>query len=373
MKNSFSIRRCALPDLDAIMKLQQHISDTMTNPDLFVATDRADNRDYLISPNAIFGVYDDTRLIAYGSLIFPNDAPENLGWDLGWNREKLFSTATLDTIVVDPDYRGHGLQRMLIQTCVSYAREILPGCNVMTTVSPYNEYSLRNVQAEGFTVRKRLMKYGGHERFILGSIPDAEREYPEFMPSDKAVILPVENILQNPELPTGCESVALTMVLNYYGQKLSKTEIADKYLKKDPENFVTLFKGDPHDISGDGIYAPGLTETANRFLRKNGCSQKAEDLTGTAFSELYPYLERKIPIIVYDSVYLKTPVDVAEYVVNGKTWHFYHNEHCIVLCGYDPEKHRVLVSDALSGLVWRDEKRFEEIYDALGRMAVVIA
>ena len=45
----------------------------------------------------------------------------------------------------------------------------------MTTVSPYNEYSLRNVQAEGFTVRKRLMKYGGHERFILGSIPDAER------------------------------------------------------------------------------------------------------------------------------------------------------------------------------------------------------
>ena len=188
MKNSFSIRRCALPDLDAIMKLQQHISDTMTNPDLFVATDRADNRDYLISPNAIFGVYDDTRLIAYGSLIFPNDAPENLGWDLGWNREKLFSTATLDTIVVDPDYRGHGLQRMLIQTCVSYAREILPGCNVMTTVSPYNEYSLRNVQAEGFTVRKRLMKYGGHERFILGSIPDAEREYPEFMPSDLSLI-----------------------------------------------------------------------------------------------------------------------------------------------------------------------------------------
>ena len=148
----------------------------MTNPDLFVATDRADNRDYLISPNAIFLV--STMRPASSPTapsIFPNDAPENLGWDLGWNREKLFSTATLDTIVVDPDYRGHGLQRMLIQTCVSYAREILPSCNVMTTVSPYNEYSLRNVQAEGLYGRKRLMKYGGHERFILGSIPDAER------------------------------------------------------------------------------------------------------------------------------------------------------------------------------------------------------
>ena len=195
------------------MELQQHISDTMANPDLFVSTDRSDNRDYLISPNAIFGVYDGERLAAYGSIIFSNDAPENLGWDLAWNREKLFHTATLDTIVVDPDYRGHGLQRRLTRECLSYARELLPGCNVLTTVSPYNEYSLRNVQAEGFEIQKRLMKYGGHERYILGNIPDPACEYPDFVPSSQAVSLPVENIPQN-RAPTGCESVALTMVLN---------------------------------------------------------------------------------------------------------------------------------------------------------------
>ena len=65
-------------------------------------------------------------------------------------------------------------------------------------------------------------------------------------------------------------------------------------------------------------------------------------------------------------------MDVAEYVTDGGTWHFYHKEHCVVLCGYDPLNRRVLVSDALSGLVWREEQRFTEIYDALGRMAVVI-
>ena len=84
---SLSIRRCRLDELDSIMELQQHISDTMTNPDLFVSTDRSDNRDYLISPNAIFCVYDGERLAAYGSIIFSNDAPEHLGWDLAWNRE----------------------------------------------------------------------------------------------------------------------------------------------------------------------------------------------------------------------------------------------------------------------------------------------
>ena len=104
-KPSLTIRRCSTTDLDDIMALQKHICETMTNPDLFVATGRRDNADYLLSPNAIFGVYDGTRLTAYGSLVFPNDAPENLGHDLGWHLEKILCCATLDTIVVDPDYR----------------------------------------------------------------------------------------------------------------------------------------------------------------------------------------------------------------------------------------------------------------------------
>ena len=88
-KPSLTIRRCSTTDLDDIMALQEHIVETMTNPDLCVATGRRDNADYLLSPNAIFGVYDGTRLTAYGSLVFPNDAPENLGHDLGWHLEKI--------------------------------------------------------------------------------------------------------------------------------------------------------------------------------------------------------------------------------------------------------------------------------------------
>ncbi|MFR7670840.1 MAG: C39 family peptidase [Collinsella sp.] len=38
---------------------------------------------------------------------------------------------------------------------------------------------------------------------------------------------------QYPELPTGCESVALTNLLNYYGFGLGKTIIADYYLPKE--------------------------------------------------------------------------------------------------------------------------------------------
>ena len=162
------------------------------------------------------------------------------------------------------------------------------------------------------------------------------------------------------------------MVLNYYGQKLSKTTIANEYLIRDPENFVTAYKGDPYQISGDGIYAPGLTQTAARYLQANHCPQTATDLTGTEFTKLYQYLDKSAPVIVYNSVYLKTPIDVASYTLSGKAWHFYHNEHCVVLCGYDPARHMVLINDSLSGLVWRSEEAFARIYDQLGKMAVLI-
>ena len=56
---------------------------------------------------------------------------------------------------------------------------------------------------------------------------------------------------QYPELPTGCESVALTNLLNYYGFGLGKTIIADYYLPKGSNgNFVTAFDGNPRRNSG---------------------------------------------------------------------------------------------------------------------------
>ncbi len=114
------------------------------------------------------GVFDGRRLVAYGSVGFLGAFEENLGWDLGLAEEEVLLCATLDTIVVDPDCRGMGIQRELIRRCVEYAREKQPGCRILATVAPDNIYSLRNVQAEGFEILAQKEKYGGKERYILG-------------------------------------------------------------------------------------------------------------------------------------------------------------------------------------------------------------
>ena len=77
----------------------------------------------------------------------------------------------------------------------------------------------------------------------------------------KSYNIDVDFINQNPELPTGCESVSLAMAFNALGYPTSKTELADNYMPIGG-SYVTTFFGDPHENDGTGIYPPGLVQTA---------------------------------------------------------------------------------------------------------------
>lgn len=193
-----------------------------------------------------------------------------------------------------------------------------------------------------------------------------------FQSSSTKKVISMKNIRQRPQLPTGCESVALTIVLKHLGFSLSKTAIASRYLPKSSSNFVTAFWGSPFSSSGGGIYSPGLTKTANKYLKAKKSSMRAYDLTGIRFSDLYRYIDENIPVIVWNSMYMRWPCAVHSYRYAGKTWHFYRYEHCVVLCGYDKKNKKVLINDPLSGLVWRKASSFERIYNKMGKMAIVI-
>jgi len=48
------------------------------------------------------------------------------------------------------------------------------------------------------------------------------------------------------------------------------------------------------------------------------------------------------------------------------------NTHTMVLAGYNPKKDAYYLADSISGEVWRDAKRFEALFNAMGKQAVVI-
>ena len=186
-------------------------------------------------------------------------------------------------------------------------------------------------------------------------------------------VLRASLMLQNPELPTGCETVALTMALNYYGFNIPKTLIAKNYLPLTwDSNWVTKFVGDPFTQNGDGIASPGLAAVANRFLKDRGSALRAYDICGCSFTSLYKYIDDGTPVVVWNSIDMRYPTPAYSYTALGKTWTFFNSDHCVLLCGYDKQAGKVLVYDSLAGIVWRDAALFAQYYNRMGKMAVVI-
>ncbi len=216
------------------------------------------------------------------------------------------------------------------------------------------------------------------EDFDILTKEDAEKVFDlksyEELPS--SVSLKVPEVLQLPELPTGCESVALTMALEYEGFMLYKTTIAREFLiyNQETDNMAVGYIGDPFSEDGAGCFAPAIAATADNFFEDQGAEDyKAYDISGTEMEELLSYIEAGTPVVLWTTMYMAEPEfteDKTEY--EGEIYRWYYQEHCVVLSGYDLDNHTLQINDPLEGVVTRDYDEFKKIYDTIGKYAVVI-
>jgi uncharacterized protein YvpB len=166
------------------------------------------------------------------------------------------------------------------------------------------------------------------------------------------VFLAVENILQNPELPNGCEATSLAMVLNYLGYSAEKTELAEQYVTSETlttKNGVVYgpnpndtYVGNPADSTGYYILAEGLAQAANDYLKDYNSEMKATNISGASEEELAAKIENGTPVILW------TTMDFgdAQYTrygwvleSTGEYYIPYVNLHCVVLIGYNEENY----------------------------------
>lgn len=198
-------------------------------------------------------------------------------------------------------------------------------------------------------------------------------------------LLNVSNIMQYPELPTGCESVALTILLNHLGYKADKMTIARNYLPKLDfywyngvlygADFRTTFAGNPESEYAYGCYAQCITTTANNYLNDNGFGGKAYNITGSDFdSLLYDYIDKDIPVLIWitSSNLHETMLTSVWTTPDGERVQWKAYEHCVVLTGYDLDNQLIYVSDPLVGNTSYDYGRIKQRYIDMGQQAVYI-
>lgn len=184
--------------------------------------------------------------------------------------------------------------------------------------------------------------------------------------------LDTEELLQNPELPTGCESVALTSALDCLHFDLEKTDIADKYLTYG-EDVMWDYVGDPYEFDGAGIFPPGLTNTANRYLKAQNSDYVAYNTMGTPFEDLFKLIENQCPVVIWTTLDYEYPIQVDwAYEYKGKYYYWYELEHCVMLCGYDLDEGTVTINDPMEGIVTLDLEQMKETYEGIGRLSMTI-
>ena len=157
-------RRLQPHDLDAMHALHLHSIEGMA-----VQTVKPETRDFLASllggRGRVLGGWTGAALVAYGVLqhdLLADDAPRALlGLPEGAPLCKLAGAA------VHRAWRGHGLQRLLIQRLL----ELAGASSVLAPSAPGNPASWRSLLACGLSVRAVQYRYGGHARYLLARVP----------------------------------------------------------------------------------------------------------------------------------------------------------------------------------------------------------
>ena len=192
------------------------------------------------------------------------------------------------------------------------------------------------------------------------------------------------------KLPTGCETCSATMLLNFYGYKISETTFADKYLVKKPFGYSNgsytgpdpncAFVGTPYSSNSYGAYAPIMAKCMNKYLSDK--SYKAVEISGKSLEYLSgKYVAQGQPIMIWATINMSPSFKTTTWRVNytdenakyklGSYYTWIAGEHCLVMTGYD--NYYYYFNDPWTNARTRYSKSVvNSRYAELGKQAVVM-
>ena len=160
------IIRSHASDKEAILALQQRVVSSMEEPQWFFPSSESEIETALDQPRnyACVQICDGSKIVAFACTILNPNAHQDINTDLKKHGLPYAETAQciLDTVFVDPAYRGYGLQDTLIRVLCSWAATVGKR-NIAATIHPENRFSADNFQKNGFQkiTSESISKYGG--------------------------------------------------------------------------------------------------------------------------------------------------------------------------------------------------------------------
>lgn len=175
--------------------------------------------------------------------------------------------------------------------------------------------------------------------------------------------------------PTGCESAALTILLNYWNENVTVKDVAALLKKGDAphyENNVRYggnpyieFIGNPTDPYSYGVYDKPIEDVANQI--KPGIINGR----GMSLNEVLNLVKQNRPVVVWSTMHMALPYisDSWIYKETNERINWLSSLHAIIVIGYTDTS--IITSDTLTGTIrYFNRNVFENRYNAFGKRAL---
>lgn len=194
------------------------------------------------------------------------------------------------------------------------------------------------------------------------------------MKQEQKLNVPLEN--QMPDLPNGCEVTSLSMLMNYYGIKVSKNELAETIQHVDSFTDGGKYRGNPHQgfvghmtIANAGwcVYNEPLYNVARKY------TSHIENITGSDFLSLLKLVSNGHPVMIITTTTFNKVNNMQTWDTNTGKVNVTPSSHACVITGYSKPKKVVYVNNPYGyknqPVNW---KNLQASYNQQGRQALYI-
>lgn len=202
-------------DMANIMTLQDKVVEALTEKSALQPLSIEEFNAVLSEEALMIGLFDEEKLIACRAMLVPEIGHEDhLGPDAGLSELELSKVIHSEISMVDPAYRGQGLQtRMgkILMEKIDRSRFRY----VLATVAPFNIPSIKDKLALGMDIIALKEKYSGKLRYIFYRDLEGERQERNMdsIVNDDEIWIPMQDTKhQQSILATGRKGTAIKLI-----------------------------------------------------------------------------------------------------------------------------------------------------------------
>ena len=164
----FSLAVLGLEHLEQVLQVQADVIGTLEDYSLYYPSPEQIFRESLSGHGLIIGCFVEGQLIAFRSIWYPRNHPENLGLCIGMQDEnQLDQVAHLERSCVLPDFRGNRLQIHMTHYALDLATRNKSFRYIFSTVAPMNYASMKDKFEASMVIVQLKKKYEEYYRYTF--------------------------------------------------------------------------------------------------------------------------------------------------------------------------------------------------------------